>query len=30
MRALNFYGHSNINLEDIEKRMRLTEENIGN
>jgi len=26
----SFYGHSNINLEDIEKRMRLTEENIGN
>ena len=26
----SFYGHTNINLEDIEKRMRLTEENIGN
>ncbi|MBD3213344.1 MAG: hypothetical protein GF311_12110, partial [Candidatus Lokiarchaeota archaeon] len=26
----SFYGHSNINLEEIEERMRLTEENIGN
>ncbi|MHA1439274.1 MAG: helicase-related protein, partial [Promethearchaeota archaeon] len=26
----SFYGHNNINLEEIEQRMRLTEENIGN
>ncbi|MHA1684755.1 MAG: helicase-related protein [Promethearchaeota archaeon] len=26
----SFYGHNNINLDDIESRMRLTEESIGN
>ncbi len=30
MMADSFYGHTNINLEEIEQRMRLTEENIGN
>ncbi|MBN1215714.1 MAG: DEAD/DEAH box helicase [Candidatus Lokiarchaeota archaeon] len=26
----SFYGHNNINLQEIEERMKLTEENIGN